>query len=92
MKWSSKPKQHTDALMLPVNPDRAEFLAGELTQDDLDAQALIELVCGIAAIEDAAARQRTAYAAMSQAYLQTANSQTSMLNYVAGIYKERLAQ
>ncbi|HEY0379838.1 MAG TPA: hypothetical protein VGC87_23175 [Pyrinomonadaceae bacterium] len=93
MKKGTKPRQLTDVLMLPVDTRRAEELgrlaSGPAPPSDLqdyDA-ALLELVLGIAAIEDAEQRQGAALAAAVGIYSQSRHCQNSLAHFMADYYR-----
>jgi hypothetical protein len=93
MKQSNQPQQHTDVLMLPVGIRRAEELgrnAGDAapTMDyEQGIDELLELILGIAAIEDPQDRQGVALCAAIAVYSQTRHCQADLARYMAGYWK-----
>ncbi len=66
-----RPRQYTRATMLPIETPRAEHLGrytADMSIDSARREALIELLCGIAAIEDHMLRQEVALQAMLAVY------------------------
>ena len=91
--WLMPPRrQWTPVEMLPIDENYAVFLAEQCAPDDLDSSGrdmLMELICGIAAIEHPMYRQELAYQAIRVIY-QLNNEHGEEINrWMARIYKAR---
>jgi hypothetical protein len=87
----TQPEQFTDVLMLPVDVGRAEELGRQVgdpapTLLEAPEESALELVLGIAAIEDAEQRQGAALAAAMGIYGQTRHCAESLARYMAEYY------
>lgn len=93
MRKAKQPPQFTDVLMLPVDTRRAEELAiyasGEPGTEEVQDpdEALLMLLFGIAAIEDAEQRQAVALAAGRAVYRHTSRFLDGLGGYMAELYK-----
>jgi hypothetical protein len=102
MKRTSKVEQFTPLLMVPIDQERAKRLAYDLanpapvsakvwTWHDIHA-AQLELLLGIAAVQDDEERQLTAHAAASAIFRHVPKSAEALQSYVLSIYEKRRAE
>lgn len=84
-------EQHTKIPMQPIEDDDARCIADELTNigiSDRDRQNLIELICGIAAINNPVTRQEVTADAVRAIYLNLDGFEGETGAFVARIYAE----
>jgi hypothetical protein len=91
---NTQPAQFTDCLMLPIDVHRAEELGRQVgnpapTLIEAYEESALELVFGVAAIEDAEERQGAALAAAIAIYSQTRHCEADLARFMAGLYSKR---
>jgi hypothetical protein len=98
VKKSRRPQQHTALLMLPITHHRAEELSLKIAnpaaspEESCETRDLskmhIELLLGIAAIEDAGDRQLAALCAAQAIFYHTNEASEALMRFVSDMYGE----
>ena len=90
--WLREPRQWTPVRMLPIDTLYAVYLAERCAPDDADPASsymMMELISGIAAIDNQMFRQELAYQVIRAVYQLTNEHGKEIDRVLAGIYKAR---